>query len=94
MSHLKQATKQRPYFLCNQLNTSKFTVPLVVSSFQFSVLFLFRLGFIKGNQTISYLCTALTLNEGEQAERKIDMGSIGDTEEIIVKIIFHDYTHV
>lgn len=47
-----------------------------------------------GNQTISYPCGAFTLNEGEQAGRKIDVGSISATEEIVVKIILYVYTRV
>ena len=47
-----------------------------------------------GKQTKSYPCGAFTLKEGEQAGRKIDVGTVSGTEEIVVKIILHVYTHV
>ena len=47
-----------------------------------------------GKQTKSYPCGAFTLKEGEQAGRKIDVGTVSGTEEIVVKIILYVYTHV
>ena len=45
-----------------------------------------------GKQTKSYPCGAFTLKEGEQAGRKIDVGTVSGTEEIVGKIILCLYS--
>ena len=71
--------------MCTTFNSKQFNC---------SALIHFRFGFIMGKQTMSYPCGTCKLKEGEQAGRKIDVGTISGTEEIIAKIILYVYTHV
>ena len=71
--------------MCTMFNSKQFNC---------SALIHFRFVFIVGKQTMSYPCGAFTLKEGEQAGRKIDVGTISGTEKIVAKIILYVYTHV